>query len=609
MRYHSLIVVLLVLFVGCVGAYGWWWKQNADQARAVVMTKIDALNALYPVLSYDAVTLSGFPATLSVDIVNPRIAVNPRQLMERFNLIPPQAEKTGEDAAIDDFAAVTNPFAPRAGWEEQATLDGRLRFQLLPFSKRYRVAVDGKWTSRQIVDGTVKSTYISHADRASSCTVKLTKLVAFKPIPHIAEAMPGTFQQWAPLFRNIRCESQGSRITTETGEPVMTVAHSEFRLSQEGSWPGRPRFALHIDVRDAEATPLADAHLAEIYALMGMIDGNTGIPLSAYGKQSTALDLIYEGPVTLASLLSVPAMRLEMPRLDTNSALYRMNGTGLIALERPANQTVATVSLQGEVRFDPRYDALLQESVKRQVEALYDEIEAVKTKEPGLAPTDTAEHTGEPAFESEIPREQMLASMEALLPRLSRYGSIKHDIRMQVQAAAPFDLATKGAWKIHAFNVTSDVYGMTMQGAFQVNPETGKPVGNITLSCLACDSFADDIGRLSRITAELVQFNTEGHTVSVNESEESAVADALRTLLYGLGVSKDNGRKDDLLFVFKGDSTGVITINGKTMEEAASLLKPLLDLYTGTGISPEPSDDVGPAGTDAPLDMPSPSVP
>ena len=503
------IIVFLLVFV-CGITFAWFIEANHIKKK--VAEHIETLNNSPVRISYEDLSVSGFPTDILVTIKNPR-------LTGRMDLLIPPMEGSA---------------TPPAEWMEDMTLNGDIQISATALSNEYRIQWSGPWQNNSTIGGT--SIALAQSNNLAFCSIKLADTGGWLAKPesfHIDQL------EW------ISCSSGEFSIQDQkSGTMLMRSGSGQFYVSQEIKDNNRG-FRVYLKFSDVETLPEGDA-IFDVYAnALGDWYPYAGIQTSLYGKQNGEIDILYEGPLawTNTDIKKTP-FSLRTNRFALTNNAYTSNILLDVRNEPSATLHRSHMALKMEGTNNENYDKIMQQMLYHSIVNLY------KTQPlayPALARFDAG---------------SLYTTVAPALPNFQSLGNIILDINTSYQGDSNF---TEGNITLGAFEASATPYGITAKGMGSLSKKTPIPAINIQLTCRNCLHLIDDLfNYASRLQKVAEAFGEDAQAMPPIDPQMPGRIKSLAT-----AIAAPSG--NDFTYTINSDATGTATINGKTLLDIMAL--------------------------------------
>jgi len=539
---RSAIFTSLIIFVAVfAGGYCILWYSQANNLRSVLERSIDQINSKEQLITYESITLSGFPWRLEASIMKPhfRGRVNP--------LIRPLGE------AAESTLGTSLPRLP-GGWNEELSSEGKIVFSVNTMANFYTLTFTGNWHHGSTLLGIPQTTYVRQEGDAS-CTMQLESGAGVFGMLWNFQSVMSDGETFLSHFRILNCRSGGISVTdSETREAMASVGSFSYSITHDTD-KSADDIHFYSKITDLKTTSQGDIFIARYVRQLSPYD-SAPTNFSINGNYNSELDIDYNGPVTLSAILTNPTFHFRVNNYDVSDDLYTQH----VKASLESTQHSLNVSLNSELKYTELYDKQFAAVAYGVIQSIYYD------NNPQFATLSTA-------FKKYTP-EQVYSIIYPSLFKPSAFGSITSILNASYQGAPFF---AHGALAINNAKLVTKMYGMEIQGTSDIE---NKEIQNsdLVLICTSCTHMANDlIAYLVRIQPTIQYFAPEtAHTVAVM----TANPDTVKKTIFSLAPLPNPGAPETLRFVVSNNPGKGITIGHKSIPELLALIAPIDTVVT-----------------------------
>lgn len=538
MRKVLLTGLIAALIMGALSYSLMWWMQ-ANNARKITEDLIARANAKEKLITYDSVSIGGFPLKIRVSINQPHLSGRVDQWMRSL-----MADTAPSDPGSIKVAGMIERMPE---WHEDLKLDGTISVAINMLSDSYEISLDGNLHSKgKIGDQTFdlvttqEGTASCHLNMAQRSGALLESAWDFRLLTHSG-------MEQAPLnFREFACDLP-ARLTTEvaTQQPVMSSGPARLAIVAAPQQGKNYTISLKAVIRDSVVLPRMDSIIDAYMQALGETDeGAQGLRWSAYGKQNVDVEMHYSGPQSFSTDGVDASISLEVPRFVISNDLYNVNVTHSLYNEAKGDSRAMRLTFKGETYATPAYYTLLGTMVRRLISEFYAENdEAKQTLPPELA---------------KLPPDELYALFEPVIPRLHEFGQITESANIAFNGKRDY---SAGALEINDLSFNSQLYSMRVGGSLKLDKAVPVPTGALTVQWRSGLRMVDDVlaylARLERVVA--LASPEEAKTLRF----EPSFGVSLKSFLSALAAGQQSPDADTLVYNVAADSPATFNINGK----------------------------------------------
>lgn len=533
------------------------WFSRASAVKKDVEAYIESLNTNNLKITYDEVRTSGFPLSMNVSIVNPRING--------------QMNKFMKDLGLDKIFNMTN--LPE--WNEDYALNGSINLIANALSNKFRMESHGELVGKSSVAGRSIS-ILSQPNGGSVCELQLLNDNWLLGNLWDFYLLQGDKVKLAHSFRSFDCVIPATKIVNgETKEPILSYDSSRFFISRAPE-QDHANVRLYMMFKDVEATKSYD----EIYNLYAnsLSPEIAAVMPSYYGKQNTEIDVFYSGTENWSNMMQAlnTPFSLKVNKFLVSNNAYQSDTSASLAYEVKGNSRNASFTYKTEATATE----LLRSILHTQFHNLIGQIKR-----------GSSEYANDTKIKlinmSEEDTNKMLYSV---IPDFTSIGKIT--TKIDASYGGSDDLKNFNA-DLKAFDFSLDPYGITSTASIKMDPSKPLPVGNMSVTCSNCSNMLDDLASyVERLQYALSIFYPNNSPISGITSDSVRSFKNFILALVPAGTAQNNGTvKLDVV----NDGKGVVSVNGKGSEEVLELYnKFMMNAPAASVPAPAPAMPVAP---------------
>lgn len=507
----------------------WWTRSIAvkKQVETMVESFNTGLKNKDSSLTYESISVSGFPFTMNVTIAKPHFAGRMDKILDD----PKIKESLGIKALPE--------------WSEDIAIDGKVVFGVDALSNKFKLEVIGGWVTKGNIAGKIIET-TSQADGGNVCELQLKGGGIFGDLWNF-NIISNDGKEAAKSFRSLDCvTSSGKSINSSTKEALVNFGGGRLFVSRTPK-NDVSDIRFYLNAKDFEVTKAYD----EIASMYGKVLNQNNAFKSTVGKVNVDIDLSYSGTEdfknpnakNLPLDIAINKFHIADNSYQTDSNLHITNNiSGGIRNVALTYKTEITATELFRNIFKERLHAV----VDTVVSGATPESPEVKEKLTSLSSeaVDSLINSIVPDFAS---LGKMVAAVEANYTGDESFSEFKANLTALELSASP--------------------YGIMGTGAVKHDKNMQIPAGNLSITCRNCLKMIDDgMAYFTRLViAGAVLEPSKFASVSV----PAETTQAIKNFLLALQTSPDN--KIDLKFDIVGKETNEATINGKSTAEVMAL--------------------------------------
>jgi hypothetical protein len=514
------IVLFLLLAVG--GALGFYWWKEASKTKDTIERIVAQINTSSMQLTYSALDISGFPSHVIVSMRNPRIS-------GRLDTLLNQMRGAGVE--------------PVPEWQQDTSINGEIRFSIDLLSQRFVLNSIGGWKNRSVIKGKTIE-FVSSPNGRGECAVEFV----WSGIPTLWNIDALKRQELlAENFRLLDCSSTEDAYTDpNTNTMLAKNGPQRFYVSLSPD-NGTQNIRFVVKSSNMEFSPEGDRIFGQFSEALS---SGSSVLLSAYGNQSLDIDFSYTGPSEWKQTTGAAPLNIQLASFKYTSDVLNSNTTASFNGSGTPDNYSARIAFKSESIYSDIYNLLVQDIVRDTIRQIF----AEKTH-PKNAPSIFDRYTPESFYtlvSPAIPDFHGLAKTVAALDA-SYQGA-------QNFSAGDFTLAT--------FEMSAASYGITGNGNAKRRPELPMPVANLAIKCANCLTLIDDMAGYANRVIEII---------TVMQPDASALPRVDKSTVEGYkgflqALASPDSSTPDFSYAIISDGKGVITINGKPIDQVMMMM-------------------------------------
>ncbi len=479
-------------------------------------------------ITYEEVTVSGFPSTMNVTIVKPHFTGR----MDKFI----------KELGIEKLLKLQN--IPE--WSEDYTLNGNIDLNVNIFSNKFKIEVSGDFVEKGNISGkTIAVNSQSSGDSVCELQIKNTNwlLGNLWNLYSLSNNSNKFFQD----FRSLDCVIPEGKLTKgETNEPILSYGGSRIFISRTPE-KDISNIRFYAQASDIEATKAYD-NIYIIYQQALAPSKNPVMP-SIYGKQNIEIDLSYNGTENWKSpdAKNMP-LNIKIDRLFVSNNAYHIDTSLSLTNSIKDNIRNVALSYKTEAQATDLLRAILMAELRTMKDSIiFNTISSTKeTKEKlsSLSPEnlDKIIDSVTPDF---VSLDKMLLAIDANYSGDEKFESYEANL--------------------NSFEISATPYGLSATGSVKRNKNSIVPSGNLSLSCNNCMNLIDDIVNYLNNAKNILVIFSPKTSDKINIPPETIKS--IKDFMLALIPDEASNDKNNLKFNFVNDEKGSISINGKNTAE------------------------------------------
>lgn len=486
---RNVLITGLLAFVAIVGAvYPITWYIKAITIESAIEDTAEHLRTLGMDVSYDAISVSGFPTEMVVSIEKPRL-------------------RGRVDTLLNHITTAEPSFADMKPWQTDLLLDGTLQLSVDMFSSLYQMHVNGSVQEQDLVDGKeVSLAWDINDGQHCALQVESNPLSALLWDFRLGEDDRAV---WVEDFRSLDCHHSGFMMLDNASQNVlMQSGPVRFYVSKTPK-DGKNTVRFFADYHDVEVLPAGD-HIISLY--QRLFNDAPAAALSASGKNQLKIDLSYDGPTNHAENDSIP-LHIQLNTLHVSNQLYRFDATFGLSNSTQNDSKSGTLSFDVESTTSEAYDAVNKEALRAAI------AEIQTSNDPEL-------QNLSPYLQGRSV-DQIMEIIDPIVPDLHSFGTLHSTLDLQY--AFNKNLQTGNA-QLKAFGFSATPYGLNAKGSIEHQGNLPIPTSDFTLECRACPALIDDAGAYSIRLQQVLQTLSPGQGTLISDKEVAALKGFLTEL-------------------------------------------------------------------------------
>lgn len=527
-----IIVVLVVL------AYSFLWFRHAGETETQARAFLDTLSGQQGIaITYDDISVGGFPFEFVTDIHNPVIT------LDSAKLLATAYQMNGIAAAEPTQATHTNKIA----------IQGDIKLKVNYFSRRVALEVSGTSQGENQAGEKVVH-WAGKEDGVASCAIKLGPEADMSILQESAFSVLKNPATLAKNFESIDCLADPMEIVnSDSGDMLYRGGDQIFSVSLDETAPGNVSINLALTSNDFEVSDQWSQWMDEVMEAVNPGGLNTGILAiqshEAVGKQNTEIKLSYRGPSSLDTWQENEEINFQLPVFSLSNNLYHINMPASFALTKMASQFSGEFSLDGKATYNPAIDGYANQTVAQIADTIY----AQKDSDARYA-----------IRIGDLKKEELQAGMQAMVPSLGEFKTANAQIEASFKGREDETLhQLAGEATLKQLSLRMGDYGFSATGTMMLAPQRGE----ISIHCYKCHETVE------KLVVYLTNFQK---LVSMVNPGLPAIPDgvAFRSAIAGFieNLSQPAEDEPDARIIQISDSgNGQIVISGHTMQDVMAL--------------------------------------
>lgn len=534
--------VVLILVVLVILGYGALWFRHAGETEAKMVQMLADISgkegqpATGVKVTYDDISVTGFPMEFVTHITNPVITIDTAQVLSKLQ---PAAAPSPEEAQKD---------------AEVITLKGDILFSVNYFTRSFGLKVDGDSEGESQINGQ-KLAWQTKQQGLAGCTISMSKDAdmsmfksdAFKPFENP--------EQLFNTFKSIDCLADPMEVTNkDTGDMLYRGGDQIFSVSMNKLAENEVTVNAAITSRDLEVSDMWQGWMDDIMRSFNPNALNTGVlPISSYeavGKQNAEFKMHYQGPMRFENLEDAD-IKLDIPTFNFSSNLYTLSFPLTANITLKGGQTTGDVTFKGTTVYGEKIDEYAKKSVVQMVDTIYaSDPEGVQNPLSAIA--------------SSIGKEALVERIQAVIPALAELKEFNTTLDVSFKGTKGQQVTEmNGESTIRSLDLRAGQYGFSATGSASFPP----PRGEISIRCHTCNDTVDKLVLYLINVQKLISLldpNTPQFPDSI--AFRTAVAGFVTTL-----STPADDKPEDRVILVSDSGNGQTVISGKTMQEVTML--------------------------------------
>ncbi len=536
------IRIILIIIVLAVAAYGFVWFRHADQTEEMIVATIERWNADDKGIevTYEDISVSGFPFTFETHITNPAIKTDTTKLTSSMftGFVPPVQ-------APDTLPPMT----------DNITMDGDVVLSTNYFTRTFGMTFEGTSTGESHVGDKILRWKTSN-DTLGGCSVTVTpeanmSIFSEHMFSHLSEP-----KNIIDNFRSIDCLGGHMEVVNqETGDMLHRGGDQIFSVSLTDKGENEVSINAALSSRDLEMSDTWRKWMDDIMNMMNVHYEPTDIlPINSHaeiGKQDIDVQFSYTGPFDVENMPEDANIYAQASDFSVTNDLYTLSMPFTLNIQRNGSQVTGSFTLDGETRYEEKMDDVVRRSVNQMVDDVY----AGKKPKFDMILNDMS---------TRISSDEYKKILDGMVPALGKFSTVitKADVTFKGSENAEFH-HPEGTVNIADLQLKMGDYGFSMDGSATMPP----PRGELSLRCHKCRDTVDKL-LLYIINFQTLVALTDPQSVVFPVSHE--FRSAIGNFVEAISVPIE-GQSDDRVIVVSDSGNGQTIISGKNMEEVMML--------------------------------------
>lgn len=520
-----ILAIAVFLFV-TVSALMMSWFAQASQAKKSVEYLIEVAKKHQIFIRYDAIETTGFPATLTVSLVNPHLSGN-----------------------IEEIAKTFAPDAKMAlPWHQETAINGTISLGINALSERYTLSMTGSAQSKITIGDKIFMPSFQ-PNGTNHCVMEMDyggligTLWNFSTITSISNPFEKLtlLDCVAPAFHTRN---------SSTDELMFSGGDSRAYITHELKGQRR-HFRSFMKLADFEMHPAGDALGDAMQRALGSNHFFSQYS-TQYGKQNIDVDFSYDGPSDIKKGLDNAPLDIALSTFKMSNALYNTDIGGRLRLDNSGDKRSGVVQLKATSTFSERYDTVLQETMREAITQLH------------LKPTSPTERLDQ-WIKSHTPEETTNILLPAL-PNLHALGTLTQHIDATYSGEKH---SLTGEATVSALELSASAYGITGKGSIKRAANALAPIIDWQVECRHCLRMIDDMAAYgNRLAKALNQMALEKAPITI----DTVWAENMKKFLAAIALPADQTVPDTTLrFTIQGNEQSSIRVSGKPLADVMVL--------------------------------------
>lgn len=520
------------LIVG-VAALAINWYTSSKNVKTNVENYIASINAENQKITYDSVTVSGFPFSMNVSIINPHFVGR----IDKLTFAP--------------WIATLMKIEKLPQWDEDLKINGAITLSVNMISTKFGIGINGSSVENSVIEG-----------KKISLSGKLGGDAICELLLHDAANMFGKLWNFNYLkankdevlerLRMIDCVfPQTESVNNETGETILTADGGRMYISREPQ-EKTSDIRLYFNLKNLEMTSAYNSVLAVYQQALSPFYANSGF--TPVGKKNIEIDAQYSGTEdwqnpeakNLPLDIKINKLVISDDSYNSSSSLHASNSFA------NGNRSI-TIDYKSESTANKLFSEVFKDSLIGIANNMV--YEQKKSEERGLKQSEAI------AKLASLSREEAENLVSPMVPDFNYLGKMETEFNGSYSGDDNF---TNVNANLNSFKLSATPYGITANGNVNRNPSSPMPSGNLSILCRNCIVMVDDLfNYISRAKDVVAMLDESVSNVNIPPHAAKGVKDFL------VAIQQEN-KSDDLTFDIKGGSSGV-TVNGKSIAEVMDL--------------------------------------
>ncbi len=535
---RKIIVVGLPAFIVTVAvALSITWFYRANTIKKNIEAAFKSVIIGDTKITYDNISVSGFPANMDVTITKPHISMNVTKFANSINL-----ERTLKIQTLPQ-------------WNEDVTIDGDIKLSVNIFSNKFSIQTNGNILSKSNISGKDLS-YIVKPNNVSVCELTTSNHSGLFGNLWDFHTWMNDSNNFLRDLRSADCVTSAFTMTSAiTNEQAASSDGGRFYISRT---PGNGMSAIRVYLlaSNVEATKAYDdIYSAYIHAFS---PGLNFISPSILGKQNIEIDLSYSGTEDWSKPNSNQfPLEAKINKLHISNAAYQIDSSLDFSNIFKGNTRNVALNYKTEGTAGDLFRNMLRSH-------LYDVTNAITTNPAAI------NETNKEIIEARrriamIPPEKMDQIINSIIPDFAQLGKITTAININY---AGDDKLSAYKVNLESLELSTAPYGITTSGTWQKSGSDSPMSGNLSVICNNCSALIDKGISYLRELNEGMTLLSSNKLQDLNISDETI--NGLKAFLHELNPDGYNGNKNNLKFDIVNNGQA-LSVNGKNIIEIAQI--------------------------------------
>ncbi len=504
----------------------WFLRSNSVEkdAKKILESINNDLQAKGGALTYESISVSGFPATINVTIAKPHFSGRIDSLLNNYKI----------------KEALNLPTLPE--WNQDYFLDGNIIVSVNMFSNKFRIESSGNVSGKSNIKDKPEIATISNF--SSVCELKLKSSDGIFSDLWSFQSIIENRSEFSKNFRAIDCVNSPAKfLDSSTKEMISSTDGIRIYISREPN-KNISDIKFYLNMKDLEAGKRYEEIVKIYQEAFGQKSG--AYFLSPSGKKNIEIDFSYQGADDLQNPESKDLpMEIKLNKFYISDDSYKSNSNFYLknivnADARNVNLTYKseTVANEAASKFIVNYLHAIVDSIISDSTPVQSELKAKLTS---------------------LPPETLDSIITSVSPNLAYLGNMVTAVDANYSGNKDFSVAQAN---LSNFEFSATPYGIVAKGSIKKDKDIIIPAANLSIACRNCLKMIDDgvdyLNRLRNAAAVINQNNISIPPIS------AATMEAFKNFLISLQAPSSD--RNNLTFDVVSGASG-IAVNGKTTAE------------------------------------------